>query len=553
MGKFNFAVVALFGAALPLAAAEPVAPPELKEAQITLPYSELKALWQAAQREPQEKRKPPVENALLSARYQLALKADQAAGVVEYEVESFTEEWAVIPLLGAQTQIDEVEPADVQLITRDGHYAVVTNHPGKLKLRIKFAVKLNPSADGAHFRLTTSPAAINTLSIAGLAEKQTLRIAEATQLSAEKDRASFRLPAREQLEFDVVPEKAIVPPSPSRWKLDTQALVQSAEGRLNYLARLLANTDRGSGLAMDLEFPAGADISRIAGPDLADWQASTTEQQTRRIHLRWQTRDVLRREIEVEYNFPQSLTGGEWNLRAPHLVDGENNPPLFVVVPEPGLELSSADQPAAPRQLPAWLLEKTDGKSYALFLGEKPVTAKWLPLVETAQAVVETASARTRVVADGALLSEIDYSIRHDRALRWTLSLPEGSDLVSATIEGAPVKPIDRGDRVLEFALPSGKAISAVSVSYTAKKPPFKPVSGQIAVELPQTELLVHWIDWELRIPAIYEIAAFEGNVESVPGDKTENGSRALQFHKELCQKERPRAEFFYQKPQPNK
>ena len=52
---------------------------------------------------------------------------------------------------------------------------------------------------------------------------------------------------------------------------------------------------------------------------------------------------------------------------------------------------------------------------------------------------------------------------------------------------------------VLEFALPSGKDLNSVSISYTAKKPAFKPVSGQIAVELPQTELLVHWLDWELR------------------------------------------------------
>jgi hypothetical protein len=95
--------------------------------------------------------------------------------------------------------------------------------------------------------------------------------------------------------------------------------------------------------------------------------------------------------------------------------------------------------------------------------------------------------------------------------------------------------------------------VSGVSFSYTAKKPAFKPVSGQIAVELPQTELLVHWLDWELRIPVAYEIAAFEGNVESAPGDKTDATSRAIPLHKELCKNERPRAEFFYQKPQPNK
>ena len=524
-------------------------PPDLKEAHVTIPYSELKALWQAGQRETPEKRKPPVEAALLSARYQVVLKGDLAAGVVEYEIENFTDEWTTILLLGAQTQVDEIEPADVQLIVRDDHYAFVTNKPGKQKLRLKFAVKMN----GANFALITSPAAINTISVAGLPEKETLRIADATQLAAEKDRISFRLPATERIEFEVVAEKAVVPPTPSLWKLDTQALVQFADGKLKYRARLAANADNGSGLSMELEFPPGFDITKVTGPDLGHWQATTAENQARRLQLRWQTRDLLRREVEIEYDAPQSLTGGEWNLKAPRLLAGENNPPLFVVVPEPGLELTVPGQAAPPRQLPAWMLEKTDGKNYLAVIGDAALSAKWLPLVETAQAVVETVNAKTRIVADGALLTEIGYNIRHERALRWRVSLPEGSELVATSVDGQPVKPIDRGDRVLEFALPSGKEVSGVSFSYTAKKPAFKPVSGQIAVELPQTELLVHWLDWELRIPVVYEIAAFEGNVESAPGDKTDATSRAIPLHKELCKNERPRAEFFYQKPQPNK
>src|SRR3954470_17480560 len=234
MGKYIFAQVVAAAFATATLSAEPAAVPDLNEARIILPYAELKALWQAAQKEAPEKRKPPVESALLAARYQLVLKGDQAAGLVEYETESFTDEWTVIPLLGAQTQIDEVEPADVQVIVREGYYALVTNRPGKQKLRIKFAAKLNPTTDGTHFRLISSPAAVNTLSVAGLPEKQTLRIADATQLSAEKDRASFRLPATERIEFEIVPEKAVVPPTPSRWKLDTQVLVQFADGKLKY-------------------------------------------------------------------------------------------------------------------------------------------------------------------------------------------------------------------------------------------------------------------------------------------------------------------------------
>jgi hypothetical protein len=372
-------------------AADPATSSELDSASVTLPYAELKALWQAAHREAPEKRKPPVEAALLSARYQLVLKEGFASGVVDYEIENFTDEWTTVPLLGAPTQVDQVEPADVQLIVREGHYVLVTNRPGKQKVRLKFAVKLNGAAEAVHFALVASPAMINSLSIAGLPDKQTLRIADATQLSSENGQLSFRLPAADRIEFDIVPEQAAEAPAPN------------------------------------------------------------------------------------------------------------------------------------------------------------------LPLVETAQAIIETATAKTRIVSDGALLTEIDYSIRHERALPWRVDLPEGSELLGAKIDGQAVKPIDRGERVLEFALPTGNELSTVSLSYTAKKPAFKPVTGQIAVELPQTDLLVHWIDWELRIPIAYEIAAFEGNVESAPSDKTDANSRMIPLRKELCKNERPHAEFFYQKPQPNK
>ena len=536
-------------------AADPAAVPELGDARVTLPYGELKTLWQAAQHEkPAEKRKPPVEASLLAARYQLALKGDQAGGIVEYETQTFTDEWTVIPLLGAQTQIDEVEPADVQLIAREGHYALVTNRAGKQKLRIKFAVKLNTTTDGTHFHLVTSAASINTLSVSGIPDKQMLRIAEATQLSAEKDKASFRLPAAEQLDFAVVPETPFVPPTPSRWRLATLAFARFGDGKLNYTAHLSANTDNGSGLTMELEFPAGVSVTKLSGADLGDWQMTTTESQNRRVHVRWQTRDVLRRELEIEYNFPQPLTAAEWALKAPRLIEGETTPPLYAVVPEEGLELSTAAQNPAPRQLPAWLLSLVGGKNYQVFVGDAPLAAKWLPLVETAQAIVETSTAKMRIVPDGAALTEIEYKIRHERALSWKVDLPEGCELVASSIDGGPVSPIDRGEHVLEFSLPSGKPVNSVAFSYTEKKPAFQPVSGQIAVELPQTDLLVHRIDWELRIPAAYEISAFEGNVESAPcHDATDNTSRVIQLHKELCKKERPRAEFFYQKPQPNK
>ncbi len=528
-------------------------PPELNNASVTLPYGELKTLWQAAQTQiAPQKRKPPVEATLLAARYQIALKGDQASGIVEYEAQSFTDDWTVIPLLGAQTQIDEVEPADAQLIVRDGRFALATNRLGRQKLKVRFAVRLIGTTEGSHFHLTGSVASINTLAVSGIPEGQMLRIPDATQLSFEKDKASFRLPAQEQLDFDLVPQKPVAPPVTSRWQLATQTLIQFTDGKLNYSGHLAANADNGSGLTMELQFPAGVAVTKLTGPDLADWQMITAEDGSRRIQVRWQTRDILRRLIEIEYDVAQSATAPEWSLASPQLVNGETTPPLHVIIREPGLDLTSADQTPVQRQLPQWILNGINGRNYAVFIGDTPLTAKWLPTVESAPAIIESSIARMRIVPDGAALTEVEYKIHHERALNWRIDLPEGSELLSANVDGQPASPIDRGAHLVEFALPSGKTATTVTFSYTSRKPAFKPVSGQIAVELPQTDLLIHSIDWELRIPVAYEIAAFEGNVESASaGNATDNSMRVVQLHKELCRKERPHAEFFYQKSQP--
>src|SRR5207249_2526273 len=77
---------------------------------------------------------------------------------------------------------------------------------------------------------------------------------------------------------------------------------------------------------------------------------------------------------------------------------------------------------------------------------------------------------------------------------------------------------------------------TVVRFSYAARKPALKPVSGQIELELPQTDLFAHKLEWELAIPSAYELSAVEGNVEIVPADGT------IRFRKDLCRDERPSA-----------
>ena len=464
------------GASAP--ATQPDNPPDLTEARVTIPYAELKELWQAAQgAKAAGASRPPVEAALLSAHYQLAFAADQVEGVAEYETQSFDADWTTIPLIGAEAQIESINPPDAQILLRDGHYALVTHGLGKQTVKIQFAAKMTPSSAGPHLRLPISPASINTLLVTGIPENEVASVAGTTQIAAGKNQATFRLPARNQIDVDFVAKESLAPPMPSSWKIDPQIFVRLGDGRLSYRARLAAQADNGSGLSMELEIPPGATVSKITSIDLAESRIATGEDGKRVARLRWETRNVLRREIEIEYDLPEPPAGAEWKLESPRLAHGESTAPLYAIVPEQGLELTAAEaQP--PRQMPQWLADCVAGKSFLVFTGDAPLRAKWLPLVQTARAVVEHEEAEMRIVGDGAVLTETAYAIRHEGALAWRLDVPPGSELLACSVDGKAVNPVSRGEHLIEFSLPSSSAATQVKVSYTGRKPAFSPVWG---------------------------------------------------------------------------
>lgn len=350
----------------------------------------------------------------------------------------------------------------------------------------------------------------------------------------------------------MVAAKKSGPPVPSQWKADAHAFVQIEEGRLVYRMRLIARADTGSGLDLALRLPAAANVLRVKGEDIADWQARTAEDRSRLVHIRWQTRDVLSRQLEIGYELPQPATPGEWKLAAPRIEGGETVSALYAIAGEDGLELTPSAAVPLPGRLPRWLAEAAGSHKFAVVGNDGTLQAKWLPLIATTPATIESVKATMRLVSDGSLLNEMVYSIRYETPLAWQLRLPADSELLSCSVDGHQANPVDRGNGVIEFPLAASdrKSAAEVKFSYTARKPAFKPVSGQVKVELPQTELLIHKLEWELRIPAAYEVAAMEGNVESASGSgQAEAGSRVIRLRKELCKAETPVAELFYQKP----
>ena len=165
----------------------------------------------------------------------------------------------------------------------------------------------------------------------------------------------------------------------------------------------------------------------------------------------------------------------------------------------------------------------------------------------TDDAIVSTASYTTQVVRDGSALTEGTVTVRHDHPAKLILQLPESAKLLQCHVNGDPVRPtLGEANRVeipLEDPATDG-AESEVKLSFTAVLAPLQVAEGELDLALPQTPLFAKQIDWNVQLPATYDLS-FSGNVDPVTDKTTSPG---LHLRKSLCRDQQPQARITYRK-----
>ena len=597
-------VFALSGSVLPTsgqqpalaAPATPAAIPPLDAGSVTLPYREWKTLWEAAQPKPTPTAPakapvPPVAFCVQSARYEIDLGQDarQATGRAVFEIANFAEGWTTVPLFSAkEARVVGIEPEGTLVTVREGVYTLLLDAPGRRVVTLRFSTDL---ADGGSPRtralhLNGPSALVNELRVTGvptgwLAEVQNSLPATLVPTASTPDGNDnkpvgpilFELAADAPLVLTVVSaqdRQPAPPPVPSAWQGQAQSLVRYDEGQLVYKTRLRLAADSGTGLTAELALPATANVASVTGTDLDRWRVvKSASGDTRQLEISWRTPDTLRRKVSLEYELPLALPDGEWHLVSPQIVSktGRLESTLYALPMIDGMEFVSEDAAGTPlaaglpQQLPRWLADEIGGGIFVSVNADKPAPAdnasalvrvRRLPLIHTARATVEESHFRTRLVVDGALLTEGTMSVRHDGPLTLTLTLPADAQLLSCSVQGHDALPVDRGQGRIDLTLAAGDAgkPTQVSLSYTGHLPALAPVAGQIALSLPETDLFVQTMLWDLQIPEAYELTALDGNVSLTPNTSstTTNEPPLIHLRKDLLKGEKPTAELFYQK-----
>ncbi len=600
---FVVAVIALAGGvpktlgqqSSPVAQATPTALPTLDSGSVTLPYREWKTLWEAAQPKPVSSAPvkapaPPVAFSVQSARYEidLGVNARQATGKAVFEIADFVEGWTTVPLFPAnEARLVGIEPEGTLVTVREGTYTLLLDAPGRRTVTLHYTMDLvdGGSPQARSLRLNGPSALVNELRVTGvpegfLAEDQNASPAlPAPPASPGGGGAGevatpwlFELPADLPITLPGVnaeDRQPAPPPVPSSWRGRAQSLVRYDEGQLVYKTRLRLAADSGTGLTAEFALPATANVLSMTGADLDRWRVTKSAAgDTRQLEVSWKTPDTLRRELSLEYALPQTVPDGDWHLVSPQIVSqaGHLEGALYALPVMDGVEFVSGDEAGmpvaigAPQQLPRWLSDEIGSGTFVTVNLDQPMTAnnssalvraRRLPLIHTARATVEESRFHTRLVADGALLSEGTLSVRHDVPVTLTLTLPADAQLLSCSVQGHDALPVDRGQGRIDLTLPAEDRVkpTQVDLSYTGHLPALAPVEGQIALSLPETDLFVQTIFWDLQIPEGYELTALEGNVSLVVGTETSASNPPLiHLRKDLLKGEKPTAELFYQK-----
>jgi len=112
---------------------EPPPTPDFGKACVTIPYAELRALWEAGQpkaKPPEPPEPAPVPYLVHRADVRIVLGESASNIDADFEVESLDKKWQHIPLLGGDARLDKADAGERSLVWENG-YELLTNVPGR--------------------------------------------------------------------------------------------------------------------------------------------------------------------------------------------------------------------------------------------------------------------------------------------------------------------------------------------------------------------------------------------------------------------------------------
>lgn len=512
--------------------------PDLAQSRVTLTYPEFRTLLDGVNAANKPKVNTP-PTALLSAEYEVDLADPRQVVRARWRIESFDSERRLTPVCPARLQL--LSNADAKTTwVRDGEsLAVITTTAGIHDIQAAFVSPSDqPQQVGGTIQFPIRSAPANLLKLRNVPKETRIRVKGGSPLPSPEGELHFALSTSE-VEIHL---EAIRPEQSSRWEWRCESVVSPTDTGLQFQTRLMAALLAGDGRELRVELPNDLRALRVEAADLTTWRIETTDTSTTLV-ARWEDGSLMERILTLNYQVPLAFDATEWPLSAPAPTEpGAQN--IFALRKPASLEISGA-LIESPRTSD-WLRGQIQNQPTAFVQTRAAiasVTARALPLAETANLTVKAAEYHTRVVADGSLITTARIELENEGAAQWEFSLPPGGQLLSCSMNGRSLRPVQRSQS-LEIPLNPADSKGGLTFSFTGKLPSLSPVAGAITIPLPTSPTFIHALTWTLEIPDAYEVAG----IESQAGVVSSGDKRELRLRQELIRGTQVAAEVHYRK-----
>lgn len=564
---FAFAIILAFGVPGWLSAQEDgnQLVTTLKDAQVTIPYSELQRLWtEANQAEPEpEVPKPPIDSLVRSLDANVEILDHSVRLTAEISVESFGDEWSLIELLAVDAGLVDVEPQDARVIRREGAFSLLQEGAGTVDLKLTFERPRRIGGREQLLEIQPLEATSRVLSLSGIADGRSIEVNGVSHFPDAL--GSVAIPAsatnEEKLSIALAASGAMdaqeAEVAPSIWRLSSQIVVHHEDGALHFEGRIFAQDESGDGSGMELALDGKAREVEFIGEGIHTGRPRRGEDDRQLYSLSWDANGTMDRAIDFSFTTPVSPLADSWRLSVPSATEeGSSAEALFVIPLSEGLEISGDGVQAEEesQRISQWFQQRIAASGFVSVQTDTNVAIepRWAPRRTTAQATIAQATFQTQLEKNGQTLNQVAYHIEHDQPLTWRLQLPVDCEVLKCAVNGQQTAPIQRDDATAEFQLKPESSDegdgSVVEITYAQRSEALDEVGGNSILTLPETNLFIHEISWALRIPDTYAVTAVDGDFE-VASDLDTGGSNTLSLHKRLVQAEAPAIDLFYSRP----
>lgn len=493
---------------------------------VTLTLDEYNKLVELAAKPPHKLDISPLPYSIKRAGLKLRVDSNTVLGTVQLDGEVFHKGVSKVPLTTGMTILDAHQGAKgVPLQQENGTHTALLAGPAEFSVALDTGLPLRIEAGRASFSLPvpTAGSVQLTLVVPGDHTFVNLTPGVITSRKSEGGHTSIEatlIPGQSTSVWWATRETTPVVPREVRFLADVKTLVSVSEADLRIAALADITVVQGEPAQFQIELPSGYEVTGVTGASL---DSSDTQQHVLTLKVNAATQRTHQFLISME----RSIAGTK--AEAPFLAfKAAQRETGEVLVEGVGtMELTATEAGGLKRmdvkETNPYLRSLAHYPPQAAFRyhkqpNETPTLAlDWVRFPDSSvlAAVAESAVVTTMVTSEGRSLTEVRLTLKNQAQPFLKVTLPAGASILSADVAGERVKPVQGpdGNRV-PLLRPGFRPTSSYTVSFVFlhSGAPFAKKGGA-ELTLPNMDVPISLVQWEVFLPEQYKVKDFGGNV----------------------------------------